>query len=89
MASGAALAAKARKQGRAVPGRPLLPTDAVLVKLVLVGFVLAVRSDFWPVVDIVPVRLDIGHDLVDPDLLERLLIVAPGLLVCRVAIGHI
>lgn len=89
MAPGAALAAEARKEGCAVPGRPLLPADVVLMKLVLPGLVLAVRSDFWPVVDIVPVRLDIGHDLVDPDLLERLLIVAPGLLVCRVAVGHI
>ena len=67
----------------------MLPANVVLMELVLLGFVLAIRSDFWPVVDIVPVRLDIGHDLVDPDLLECLLIVAPGLLVCRVAVGHI
>ena len=67
----------------------MLPADVALMKLVLLRFVVAIWSDFWPVVDIVPVRLDIGHDLVHPDLLERLLIVPPGLLVCRVAVGHI
>ena len=67
----------------------MLPANVILMKLVLLGFVLAIRSDFWPVVDIVPVCLDICHDLVNPDLFESLLIVAPGFLVCCVAIGHI